>query len=78
MEPRGPAAHDFFANMGGRGEMTKAPIGLQDLRRRIYAKAKAEPSRSDFGWKRWSSRWLYEAREESVSSMMGLITLGTK
>jgi hypothetical protein len=24
--------------------MTKAPIGLQDLRRRIYAKAKAEPS----------------------------------
>ncbi len=32
MEPRGPAAHDFFANMGGRGEMTKAPIELQDLR----------------------------------------------
>ncbi len=39
MERRGPAAHDFFANMGGRGEMTKAPIDLQDLRRRIYAKA---------------------------------------
>jgi RNA-directed DNA polymerase len=34
--------------MGGRGEMTKAPIGLQDLRRRIYAKAKAEPS-----WRFW-------------------------
>ena len=48
MEPRGPAAHDFFANMGGRGEMTKAPIDLQDLRRRIYAKAKAEPS-----WRFW-------------------------
>ena len=28
--------------------MTKAPIGLQDLRRRIYAKAKAEPS-----WQFW-------------------------
>jgi len=28
--------------------MTKAPIGLQDLRRRIYAKAKAEPS-----WRFW-------------------------
>ncbi len=40
--------------------MIKAPIGLQDLRRRIYAKAKAEPSRSDFGWKRWTSRWLYD------------------
>jgi hypothetical protein len=46
--------------------MIKAPIGLQDLRRRIYAKAKAEPSwrfwnkkRQGFGWKRWSSQWLY-------------------
>jgi RNA-directed DNA polymerase len=28
--------------------MTKAPIGLQDLRRRIYAKAKAEPA-----WRFW-------------------------
>ena len=28
--------------------MTKAPISLQDLRRRIYAKAKAEPS-----WRFW-------------------------
>jgi RNA-directed DNA polymerase len=33
---------------GGRGEMTKAPISLQDLRRRLYAKAKAEPS-----WRFW-------------------------
>ena len=63
MEPRGPAVHDFFANMGSRGDMIKAPIDLQDLRRRIYAKAKAEPSRCfvhrGFGWKGWSSRWLY-------------------
>ncbi len=28
--------------------MIKTPIGLQDLRRRIYAKAKAEPS-----WRFW-------------------------
>ena len=48
MEPRGPAVHDFFAKMGGRGDMIKAPIDLQDLRRRIYAKAKAEPS-----WRFW-------------------------
>jgi len=34
--------------MGGKGEMTKAPISLQDLRRRIYVKAKAEPS-----WRFW-------------------------
>ncbi len=44
--------------------MTKAPIDLQDLRRRIYAKAKAKPSRCfvrrGLGWKRWSNRWLYD------------------
>jgi RNA-directed DNA polymerase len=34
--------------MGGRGGMRKTPIDLQDLRRRIYAKAKAEPS-----WRFW-------------------------
>jgi RNA-directed DNA polymerase len=28
----------------GRGEMIRAPIHLQDLRRRLYVKAKAEPS----------------------------------
>ena len=48
MERRGPTVHDFFANMEGRGEMTKTPINLQDLRRRIYAKAKAELS-----WRFW-------------------------
>jgi RNA-directed DNA polymerase len=35
--------------MEGRGEMTKAPISLQDLRRRIYVKAKAEPTRRFWG-----------------------------
>jgi len=42
VEQRGPAAHNSFVNMGGRGEMIKAPIHLQDLRRRIYVKEKAE------------------------------------
>ncbi len=56
MEPRGPAAHNSFVNKEGRGEMIKTPVDLQDLRRRIYVKAKAE-----FGWKRWSRRWMYEA-----------------
>ena len=44
--------------------MIKAPIGLQDPRRRIYAKAKAELSRRGrrrgFGWTRWSRQGLYE------------------
>ena len=43
--------------------MTKSPITLQELRRRIYVKAKAEKSwrflRQGFGWKRWSRRWMY-------------------
>jgi len=35
--------------------MIKTPISLQDLRRRIYVKAKA-----DFGWKRWNRAWLHK------------------
>src|SRR5467141_2806765 len=35
---------------GGRGAMTKTPITLQDLRRRLYVKAKAEPSWRFWGW----------------------------
>src|SRR5678816_2002073 len=48
VERRGPAAHAVFIRKGGRGEMTKPPISLQDLRRRLYIKAKAEPS-----WRFW-------------------------
>jgi RNA-directed DNA polymerase len=39
---------DAGTNKKGRGEMIKAPIHLQDLRRRLYVKAKAEPS-----WRFW-------------------------
>jgi RNA-directed DNA polymerase len=34
--------------MGGKGGMIKTPIGLQELRRKLYAKAKAEPR-----WRFW-------------------------
>ena len=37
-----------FVNTGGKGEMIKAPEELQDLRRQLYAKAKAEGS-----WRGW-------------------------
>ena len=47
-ERRGPAAHAVFIKKEGRGEMTKTPINLQDLRRRLYIKAKTEPS-----WRFW-------------------------
>jgi len=48
VEQRGLAAHAVFIKKGGRGEMTKAPISLQDLRRRLYVKAKTEPT-----WRFW-------------------------
>ena len=47
-EQRDPAAGNACVEMEGRGEMIKAPVDLQDLRRRLYVKAKAEPS-----WRFW-------------------------
>src|SRR5215831_8318361 len=47
-EQRDPAAGNDCVEMEGRGEMTKAPIDLQDLRRRLYVKAKTEPT-----WRCW-------------------------
>jgi len=48
VERRGPAVVYELQPTGGKGEMTKTPISLQDLRRRIYVKAKAEPT-----WRFW-------------------------
>ncbi|MGH8603614.1 MAG: hypothetical protein ACREXR_12820, partial [Gammaproteobacteria bacterium] len=45
---KGPCCTDVFNNTGGKGGMTKTPMSLQDLRRRLYVKAKAEPS-----WRFW-------------------------
>lgn len=48
VERRDPAVCNGFNNTGGKGEMTKTPISLQDLRRSLYVKAKAEPT-----WRFW-------------------------
>jgi len=48
VERRGPAVCNGFNDKGGKGEMTKTPISLQDLRRSLYVKAKAEPT-----WRFW-------------------------
>jgi len=47
-ERRGPAVCSFSDNKEGKDEMTKASISLQDLRRRIYVKAK-----TDTTWRFW-------------------------
>jgi RNA-directed DNA polymerase len=48
VERRGPAVCNGSNNKGGKGEMRKSPISLQDLRRSLYVKAKAETS-----WRFW-------------------------
>jgi RNA-directed DNA polymerase len=48
VERRGPAVCAGSNHKGGKGEMTKTPISLQDLRRSLYFKAKAEPT-----WRFW-------------------------
>src|SRR5215510_14958383 len=47
-EQRDPAVCNVSFNQEGKDEMTKASISLQDLRRRLYVKAKAETS-----WRCW-------------------------
>src|SRR5664280_944949 len=48
VERRGPAVCAGSNNKEGKGEMTKTPISLHDLRRSLYVKAKAEPT-----WRFW-------------------------
>jgi hypothetical protein len=48
-ERRSPAVGNSSIEMGGTDEMRKASISVQDLRRRIYLKAKAEPA-----WRFWT------------------------
>jgi len=48
MEQRGPAMSNSSIETGGRDEMIKASISLQDLRRKIYLKAKTEKQ-----WRFW-------------------------
>src|ERR1035437_8310366 len=48
VERRGPAVGSDSNKKEGKGEMTNTPISLQDLRRSLYVKAKAEPT-----WRFW-------------------------
>src|ERR1700737_1162848 len=47
-ERRGPSVCNGSKKTGGKGEMTKGAVSLQDLRRSLYVKAKTEPA-----WRFW-------------------------
>jgi hypothetical protein len=57
VEQRDPAVCNGSNKKGGKGEMTRAPISLQDLRRSLYVKAKAEPSWRFGDYMSTSARW---------------------
>lgn len=59
MEPRGPAVRAPSVEER-QGRMTTPLVSLQDLRRRIYAKAKAEPS-----WRFWGL-FVHVCKEETL------------
>src|SRR3981081_2395637 len=61
VEERDPAVWSFSFNQEGRDEMTKASINLQDLRRRIYVKAKAETT-----WRFWGL-YVHVCKMETLS-----------
>ena len=66
VEPRGPTVGNSSGNMEGRGEMKKTPISLQDLRRRIYVKAKAEPT-----WRFWGL-YVHICKKETLRAAYAL------
>ena len=49
MERRSPALCKVSDHKEGKDEMTKASVNLQDQRRRIYVKAKADMTRRFWG-----------------------------
>ena len=67
-ERRGPAICNTSNQGEGKDEMTKASIGLQDLRRRIYVKAKAEPS-----WRFWGLQAPSGACSETPGLRLGTV-----
>jgi RNA-directed DNA polymerase len=65
-ERRSPAVNNLLTTLGGRDEMIKASISLQDLRRKIYLKAKA-----DKAWRFWGL-YVHVCKMEMLQEAYGL------
>ena len=66
VESRGPAVCSDSNKKEGKGEMTKTPISLQDLRRSLYVKAKAEPT-----WRFWGL-YVHVCKMETLQEAYGM------
>src|SRR5262249_30341894 len=65
-ERRSPAVRNSSDDTGGRGGMIKTPIDLQDLRRKIYTKAKA-----DTAWRFWGL-YVHVCKQETLREAYSL------
>jgi RNA-directed DNA polymerase len=66
VERRGPAVCNDSNKKEGKGDMTKTPISLQDLRRSLYIKAKAEPA-----WRFWGL-YVHICKMETLHEAYGM------
>src|SRR5437870_79776 len=66
VERRGPAVCNDSNKKEGKGDMTKTPISLQDLRRSLYIKAKAEAA-----WRFWGL-YVHVCKMETLHEAYGM------
>src|SRR5208283_732336 len=66
VEQRSPAVSNDSDKKEGKGDMTKTPGSLQDLRRSLYIKAKAEPA-----WRFWGL-YVHVCKRETLREAYGM------
>ena len=66
VEQRGPAVCNDSNKKEGKGDMTKTPVSLQDLRRSLYIKAKAERA-----WRFWGL-YVHVCKIETLQEAYGM------
>jgi hypothetical protein len=84
-EQRDPAVNNLLTTLGGWDEMIKSSIILQDLRRKIYLKAKSDSTGTGGVGPGFTILWdcfmimeFVTIKPESAASLIGLITLQLK